>query len=140
MDKSQITALIPDLFAPWIQQLDVQIDQITTEEVSFILPQNASLVRSGGVGGGVICGQALSAAIDTMSVLTLAHLNDRFRACTTTDLQVRFMRAIPEGPVEVGVSALSNGKRMAVMQGICRVPGSTRICALGTATFIYLAD
>lgn len=140
MDKTQITGLIPDLFAPWVQQLDVQIDQINTNDISFILPRSALLVRSGGVGGGVICGQALSAAIDTISVLTLAHLNDRFRACTTTDLHVRFMRPIPEGPVEINVSALANGKRMAVMQATCRIPGRDRICASGTATFIYLED
>ena len=140
MDKAQINALIPELFAPWIQQLDIRIDSLTDTEVVFSLPQNAALVRAGGTGGGVICGQALSAAIDTMSVLTLIHLNNRFRACTTSDLHVRFMRAIADGPVEVTVSALSNGRRMAVTQAACRVPGEHRVCAAGSATFVYLED
>ena len=91
-------------------------------------------------GGGVVCGQALSAAADTLSVLALAHVNGRFRACTTTDLNVRFMRPVPLGPIDIAVSALSNGRRMAVTQTEIRQAGINRLCATATATFVYLEE
>jgi len=139
VNAADLEGLIPELFAPWVRQLDMSVVELGDREARFEIGENADLVRTGGPGGGVICGQALSAAADTLSVLTLAYVNGEFRPCTTSDLQIRFMRPVPLGRIDVRVSALSNGKRMAVTQVECRAAGDTRLCAAGSTTFVYLS-
>jgi len=140
MEQIEIEALHESLFAPWVQSLGLQVIELNDVGASYRLPANADIVRAGGAGGGVICGQALAAAADTLSVLTLAHLNGRFRACTTTDLNTRFLRSIPQADVSIAVRVLSNGRRMATTQAEMRMQGQPKLCAMASAGFIYLED
>ena len=142
----ELSALIPELFAPWVQSMNLSILAVNNTGASFALPAASALVRGGGKGGGVICGQALAAAADTVSVLALSHLNNRFRACTTTDLNVRFMRALSsEADVYIEVESLSNGRRMAVTEIRFHSMDKTgkhseKVAALASAGFMYLED
>ena len=105
--------------------------------VHLILPANSDITRGGGAGGGVVCGQAIAAAADTGSVVTLAALNGTFRPCTTVDLTTHFMRPLPEGDVEIAITALSNGRRMATTRAEFRSPGG-KIAATATCAFAFL--
>lgn len=130
-------ALLGEVFAPWIDALDIKVREIDQSEVHFVLPENPNLSRRGGEGGGVVCGQAIGAAADTCSVVTLSALNGTFRPCTTVDLTVHFMRPLPEGPADISVSALSNGRRMAATRTEFR--GSNgKLAASVTCAFAYL--
>lgn len=131
-----MTALLGDIFAPWVQDLDIAVTG-TGAACEFTFQGGAQMVRGGGTGGGVVCGQAISAAADTCSVLALSHWNGQFRACTTVDLTAHFLRPVPEGPVTVAVTAASNGRRMAVTR--VEVLGSNgKVGAVVTCAFAYL--
>ena len=136
-DEAQAQALLGEVFAPWIQQLSLRVEEVGDAEVRFTLPGNSDLSRGGGEGGGVVCGQAVAAAADTGSVVTLAALNGAFRPCTTVDLTTHFMRPLPEGDVEVTITALSNGRRMATTRAEFRAPGG-KIAATATCAFAFL--
>ena len=136
-DKTQAQALLGEVFAPWIQMLSLRVEEVGDGVVRFTLPGNADLSRGGGEGGGVVCGQAVAAAADTGSVVTLAALNGTFRPCTTVDLTTHFMRPLPEGDVEIAITALSNGRRMATTRAEFRAPGG-KIAATATCAFAYL--
>jgi uncharacterized protein (TIGR00369 family) len=161
VNLEEISALIPELFAPWVQELNLTPVEITesadetetrsdtdrgpktatSSGVRFILPINKNIIRSGGKGGGVVCGQALAAAADTVSVLALSHANNRFRACTTTDINIRFMRALSaEKNVSMSVTILSNGRRMAVTRIDIQSEADSKIAATATCSFMYLED
>lgn len=140
MSVGDIQALHDDIFAPWIQALGIQPAAVEENACRFTLPESATLTRGGGAGGGVVCGQAVSAAADTASVLTLSALNGRFRACTTVDLTAHFMRPLPQGAVDIRVEALSNGRRMAVTRAEFRAAGSPKLAATVTCAFAYLED
>lgn len=133
-------ALLGDVFAPWIQDLGLTVASVDEGGADFHMPGGARFVRSGGAGGGVICGQAVSAAADTASVVALATRNGRFRGCTTVDLTVHFMRPLPDGNVDVRVDVLSSGRRMAVTRAEFRAVGSEKIAATATCAFVYLED
>ncbi|MEJ8573032.1 PaaI family thioesterase [Microbaculum marinum] len=132
--------LLADVFAPWVQELGLKVASVGASVSTFTMPGGARFVRSGGAGGGVICGQAVSAAADTASVVALSGLNGRFRACTTVDQTVHFMRPLPDGEVEIRVEALSNGRRMAVTRVEFRPAGSDKVGAAATCAFAYLED
>lgn len=135
VDEAQ--AVLGDVFAPWIQVLGLRVVSVGEAGASFVMPGNADLSRRGGPGGGVVCGQAVASAADTASVVTLCALNGDFRPCTTVDLTTHFMRPLPEGDVEIAITALSNGRRMATTRAEFRAPGG-KLAATATCAFAYL--
>jgi len=136
----EMLALLAEIFAPWIQALSITPLAQTATGATFILPENSALVRTGGDGPAVVCGQAVASAADTASVLALSGLNGRFRNCTTVDMTTHFMRPLMLGDVEITVEALSNGRRMAVTKAEFRAKGSPKLAATATCTFAYLED
>ena len=77
------------------QDLQLEIDELEESECSFILPAGEKLVRQAGIddenaGPAIVCGQALAATADTVSVLGLGLIN-RKRAVFAVGF---FLRAI----------------------------------------------
>ncbi len=128
--------LLEDMFAPWVHDLDLKIISFEDGTGRFVLPLNPRLSR----GGGILCGQAIAAAADTVSVLALSAFNGRFRTCTTVDLTSHFMRPLAEADTEISVEALSNGRRMAVTRVEFRSAGGGKLAASATCAFAYLED
>lgn len=139
LDIIEVTEIQRDVFAPWIQTLNLKIVALNEDKCTFILPGGDHLVRGGGDGPAVICGQSIAAAADTCSVLTLCALNSRFRNCTTVDITTHFMRPLMNEDVEITVQALSNGRRMAVVRSEFRAKGG-KLAATATCAFAYLED
>lgn len=133
---ADIEALLADAFAPWIHELDIRIDRLTETGGVFRLPDNPRLSRV----GGIVCGQAIGAVADTVSVLALAGLNGRYRNCTTVDMTTHFMRPIMAGGAEATVIAMSNGRRMATTRVEFRQVGQEKLAASATCAFAYLED
>ncbi len=138
MTLEELAALHEEVFAPWVKALRIRPVEIGPAGARFLMPAGADLVRRGGEGGGVICGQALAAAGDTASVMALVATLERFRPCTTTDLSVRFLRPLGEGEVEIAVSILSNGRRMAATQAEFRAAGGGKLAATVSCGFAWL--
>jgi uncharacterized protein (TIGR00369 family) len=132
-------ALLGKVFAPWVQALGVEVVSLDAQGGTFRLPAGERIVRGGGTGGGVVCGQAVAAAADTASVVALSGLNGRFRDCTTVDMTVHFMRPMTGEAVDIRVDVLSNGRRMAVTRVEFR-GASGKIGASTTCAFAYLED
>jgi acyl-coenzyme A thioesterase PaaI-like protein len=139
-DIPEMEALLKQVFAPWVQDLKINPQTVSATGATFNVPENPRLVRTGGDGPAVICGQAVAAIADTASVLALSALNGRFRNCTTVDLAIHFMRPMMLGDIEVRIEALSNGRRMAVTRAELRGAGSDELAATATCSFAYLED
>jgi acyl-coenzyme A thioesterase PaaI-like protein len=133
-------ALVAETFAPWVEEMGLELLQAGPAGARLRLPENARLQLRGGPGRGVLCGQALAAVADTACVLALAAANGGFRNCTTTDLSVKFIRPVPPGEAEVTVDIESNGRRMAACRVTVRAAGSDKAAALATAGFMYLEE
>lgn len=136
--QEHVPIILEEVFAPWIRELGLQLVSADAEQCEFLMPASARLVREGGPGGGVVCGQALGAAADTVSVLALALLAGKLRPNTTTDFSIRFLRPIPGGDVRIVVKALSNGRRLATTEVFFYASGSDRPGAHATCCFAFL--
>jgi len=130
----QMDALLVDEFASWVQQLNIEPKEVTENGALFQVPENGDLTR----GGGILCGQAISAIADTVGVLALCAHNDPFRMMTTVDMTTHFMRPLMEGIVDAEVTILSNGRRMATVRVDFSQNGSPKICAGATCAFAYI--
>jgi uncharacterized protein (TIGR00369 family) len=135
---AEMATAYKEIFAPWVQDLGLELVEADKETCTFRLPASSQLVREGGPGGGVVCGQALAGAADTVSVFALALINNRFRPNTTTDFSIRFLRPIPMGDVMIEVRALSNGRRLATTEVFFRAADSKKPGAHATCCFAWL--
>ncbi|MDF0602879.1 PaaI family thioesterase [Psychromarinibacter sp. C21-152] len=135
---AEAAALLRDTFAPWIEEMGLELVEGSAAGAMLRLPRSERLQLRGGPGQGVLCGQAVAAVADTSCVLALAAANVRFRNCTTVDMSVRFIRPVPDGAADVVVDIESNGRTLAVCRVSVRAEGSAKTAALATATFMYL--
>lgn len=100
---------LADLFAPWVQALDLQVESFGPGEATVRLPQSEQLARV----GGVLCGQAMMAAADTAMVLALISHFGQFRPCSTVQLSSSFLKPLSAQDALVTARVLRAGKSMA---------------------------
>jgi uncharacterized protein (TIGR00369 family) len=79
---------LSEVFAPWIQDLNLQVTSIADTDVKMLLPYSDKLCRS----GGMICGQAMMALIDTCMVFVCYSALKQYRNCATVSQSTNFLR------------------------------------------------
>ena len=91
---------LTEVFAPWVQQLEIKVTSIDNNEVELLMPFNDSLCRS----GGIVCGQSLMSLIDTAMVFVCYLGMGNYGDCATVSQHTTFMR-----PVK-GADTVARGK------------------------------
>lgn len=137
---SEVQAFLDRAFSPWVQDLGLRAASVEADGATFILPANRRFARGRGEGPLPVSGQAIAAAADTCSVLTLYAMAGRRRDCTTVDLTVHFMRPLPSEDAEFKVTVLSNGRRLATTRVEARTGGGGKLAATATCAFAWLED
>ena len=100
---------LADFFAPWVQALDLHVEQHGAGEVTLRLPHSAQLSRV----GGMLCGQAMMAAADTAMVLALISHFGQFKPCATVQLSSTFLRPLSGQDALVTARVLRAGQSLA---------------------------
>lgn len=108
-DTKHLQAALKELFAPWVQDLGLLVEQAVESGVIMRLPNSDQLARS----GGMLCGQAMMAAADTAMVLALIQHFGEFRPCTTVQLSSSFLRPLSGQDALVEARVLRTGKSLA---------------------------
>lgn len=108
-DAAAARALLNDVFAPWVQDLGLTIEEISGQRAVLKLPFSARLTRE----GGIICGQALMAAADTAFVFAVSAASGRYRPMTTVDQTTHFLKPAIGADIRVFAEVLRLGKGMA---------------------------
>ena len=90
VDLPALQAMLTELVAPWVTQLDLRVLSASAGEVTLALPIVPLQVHV----GGVLCGQAVMAAADTAMILAISSQLGGFRPMTTVQLQTSFLRPI----------------------------------------------
>ena len=107
--KERLQAALAEYFAPWVQQLGLRVEQVGDDSVIVRLPRNAGLSRV----GGMLCGQAMMAAADTVMVLALIRQFGEFRPCTTVQLNTSFLKPLSNQDALIEARVLRAGKSLA---------------------------
>jgi acyl-coenzyme A thioesterase PaaI-like protein len=97
------------LFAPWVQDLQLQVQSWSPGEVVLRLPHSERLVRE----GGTLCGQAMMASADTAMVLALISHFGAFRPCTTVQQSSSFLKPLSRQDALVHARVVRAGKTTA---------------------------
>jgi uncharacterized protein (TIGR00369 family) len=135
MDAQTLQAAFADVAADYVKRLDLRVTAVRPGEIDLALPVAAELVH----GGGVLCGQAIMAAVDTAMVLAMIAELGEFRQMTTVQLQTSFLRPIPRDVAEVALTArvLRRGKSLAFGEISVRTPDG-QLAAQATTTYALL--
>ena len=110
IDLDSLRGILRSVVAPWVAELDLQLQQAGLGEVVLSLPVAPRLVH----GGGVLCGQSMMAAADTAMILAICTHLGGFKPMTTVQLQTSFLRPIPAnaGTVRVVARVLRLGRKL----------------------------
>lgn len=135
VDLAALQALLTDMVAPWVTELNLRVIEARPGKVVLALPVAPRHVH----GGGVLCGQSMMAAADTAMVLAISSQLGGFKPMTTVQLQTSFLRPIAgdSGEARVIARVLRLGKSLAF--GEIEVQDAAgRLAAHATTTYALL--
>ena len=122
--------VLGERFAPWVQDLRLEVLAIGGGETTLRLPFDARLARV----GGTVCGQAMMAAADTAMVLAVSSQLGGFRPMTTVSLTTSFMRAVQGTELRVVARVLKPGRTLMFGEVELLAPDG-RLAAHATTTY-----
>lgn len=134
MDVAQLQAALAEYFAPWVHALALEVRAADGEHVMLRLPHGDHLART----GGMVCGQALMAAADTVVALAVFRHFGTFRPCTTVQMNSSFLRPLAGQDGLVQARLVRVGKALAF--GEVDITGATdgkSVCRV-SATYALL--
>lgn len=122
--------------SPFVNSLGCDVTEASPGDVTFTLPVTPELVHA----GGVLCGQAIMAAMDTGMVFVMASMfNGNERMFTTVTLNTTFERGVAAdaGAVTFHAWATKPGRSLVFGQIDCHLPNGQR-AATATTTYMWL--
>ncbi len=131
MTVETLQGALLEYFAPWVQDLGLQVHGVDHQSVILRLPQSPQLARV----GGMVCGQAMMAAADTAMVLALINHFGEFKPCTTVQMNTSFLRPLSNQDALIEARVLRAGKSLAF--GEIDIRGADDGKSVGRATTTY---
>lgn len=129
-------ALLDDVFAPWIRDLGLSVEDLFHDGALLRLPFSDQLCRE----GGIVCGQALMALADTATVFAVAAASNRYRAMTTVDQTTHFLKPVSNAAVLCDARVIRLGRTMAFARLTLMAEGSPAPVATATTAYALLPD
>lgn len=118
-------------FAPWVQALDLTIEELTPHEAVLSMPITDQLARM----GGIISGQALAAMADTSMVFAcIGHMGEP-KPVATTNLDTQFLRPGVGDRIRCEARIVRAGMALIFCQATMVSLPSEKAVATATATF-----
>ena len=134
-DLDALRETLRTVVAPWVAELQLQLDEARVGEVVLTLPVAPKHVH----GGGVLCGQSMMAAADTAMILAVCTHLGGFKPMTTVQLQTSFLRPIPgdAGTARVVARVLRMGRKL-VFGEIEILDARGELAAHATTTYAFV--
>ena len=132
--------LLTDVFAPWVQDLQLSIERIDQPADSagagavLRMAFSDRLCRE----GGVICGQALMSLADTAMVFAVSSASGRYRPMTTVDQTTHFLKPAANADVLADARIIRIGKTMAFGQVILSSAADNKPVAMVSSAYALM--
>lgn len=131
LNRVDAEALLGDVFAPWVQELNLSVETVTPQSAVLRMPFDARLCRV----GGMICGQALLTGADTAMVIAICSALGGFKPFTTVDLTVNYMRPIANEDALLTAKIMRKGRTMIFCNTEITGAEGGKLSAFSTGTY-----
>ena len=129
---AEAQGFLADAFAPWVQALDLRVDQITPEGLAVLsMPGTDRIARM----GGIVCGQSLATLADTAMVFSTAAHFGQPRDVATTNLDTQFLSAARGERIRCEARIVRAGRSLSFCAASLSALPDGRPVASATATF-----
>lgn len=135
-DKTAAEALLKSAPAPWVQDLDLSIENLTADGAVLRMRFSENLCRD----NGVVCGQALMSFADTAMIIAVAAAAGGYFPMTTVDQTIHFMRPAMRADVLAEARVVRMGKTMAYGSVSIRTDNDERPVAMAQTAYALLRD
>jgi len=134
VDVDTANQISTTIFAPWLQQLGMVVESIDSTGAVLRLPYSEQLCRA----GGMVCGQAMLALIDTCMVYVAFAAQNQYANCTTVSQNSSFVRAAKGQDIIATGSIVKRGRQLLFGEVVLTTADDNKIVATGTATYMLL--
>ncbi len=129
----QAQGWLQELFAPWVQALNLQVVLADGGCAQLRLPFSPELCRQ----GGTVCGQAFASAADTAMVFAVSSQVGNFVPMTTVNLNINFMRAAAQTDVLITARVVKPGRTL-MFGNIDMTDEQGKLLAQATTSYMLL--
>lgn len=134
-DKDAAERLLAQVFAAWVQALDLSVEEIGADGAILRMRFSERLCRD----NGGVCGQAIASLADTAMVFAVSAASGGYRPMTTVDQTVHFLRPIANADALAIARVLRLGRSMAFGQVTIVAEGDARPAATAQTAYALLA-
>lgn len=135
-DKRAADELLTRVFAPWVQDLGLVVEDIGKESAVLRLAFSERLCRD----NGVVCGQALMSLADTAMVFAVSAAAGDYLPMTTVDQSMHFLRPAANADLLAEAKVVRLGRSMAFGSIIIRTATDERPVAIAQAAYALMRE
>ena len=135
-DRATAERLLTDVFAPWVQDLNLSVASLDKEGAVLRMRFSEKLCRD----NGVICGQALMSLADTAMVFAVSSAGGAYRPMTTVDQTMHFLRPAANADVLADAKVVRLGRTMAFGSVTLTTDSDTRPVAMAQLAYALLPE
>jgi uncharacterized protein (TIGR00369 family) len=135
-DKRAAEELLAGVFAPWVQDLALGVEEIGKDSAVLRLGFSERLCRD----NGVICGQALMALADTAMVFAVSAAAGGYLPMTTVDQTMHFLRPALRTDLLATAGVVRLGRTMAFGSVSIRTTSDTRPVAMAQTAYALMRE
>jgi uncharacterized protein (TIGR00369 family) len=135
-DRATAERMLTDVFAPWVQDLDLSVASLDKEGATLRMRFSEKLCRD----NGVVCGQALMSLADTAMVFAVSSAGGAYRPMTTVDQTMHFLRPAANADVLADAKVVRLGRTMAFGSVTLTTDGDTRPVAMAQLAYALLPE
>ena len=133
-DVKKAQNFLNSVIAPWVQDLNLQIDSISKWKCRFTLNYSERLVRT----GDIICGQAIVSAADTAMIVAVISAIGKYQEITTVDIVCKYLRPLLKSGGSLETEILKLGQRLVVGRITIKDIESDKLAAEISCTYARL--
>ena len=139
-DLAQAKALLADVFASWVQDLQLSVERIDQPGAAggagavLRMAFSERLCRE----GGVVSGQALMALADTAMVFAVSAASGGYRPMTTVDQTTHFLKPAAGSDVLADARIVRLGKTMAFGQVTLTAASDGKPVAMASSAYAVM--
>jgi acyl-coenzyme A thioesterase PaaI-like protein len=126
--------LLRSIYAPWVQDLNLIVEDCSSNGVRLRLPYSPRFVRF----GNTICGQTLMACADSAIPIAIWAAFGDFTNVTTVSQAISFMRPIANRDVLVNATVRKLGRNLVFGDAFFTASDADTVCAHAIATWALI--